>query len=316
MGGLRISNEVVLAKTESVYGTDPTPSAGSNAMLVRNPQLQTEGLRMTDRGAVRASIGKLQKIFGGKLARLTVECEMKGSGAAGTAPEIGPLLEACGMEETIVASTSVTYKPESAAHESVTIYYFEGGRKRHILRGCRGTVTFRLDEAGGILIAAFEFVGHHDEPTDQSLPSPTYNAQVPRAALGQSPSFNGVSAIVLRAWQLALNNVIAMPPSVAAADGYGEIILTGREVTGQITIESELDSVIDIDALLSAGTRFAFVSGTFGSVAGNRVAVTTPASSTYVTDTGHGDGEGLRLRTVDIAVDDSTSDQEVSVAFT
>jgi hypothetical protein len=315
MGGLRISNECILAKTETTYGTDSVPVVGTNAILVRNPSLQSEGLRMNERGAVRQSIGQLQKIFGGRLARITFECEVKGSGAAGTAPEIGPLLEACGMDETVVGATSVTYQPVSTNHESVTIYYFEGGRKRHILRGCRGTATFRL-EAGGIMIVAFEFVGHHDEPTDIALPAPVYNSQVPRAALSMAVSLNGVTAIVARSWQFVLNNVIAMPPSVAAADGYGDIILTGRDVTGEIVIESELDSVIDIDTLLSGGTRFAFASGTLGSVAGNRVALSTPASSTYVTDSSLGDGEGLRLRTVNLAVDDGTSDQEISLAFT
>jgi hypothetical protein len=314
MGGLRVSNEVILARTETTYGVDPTPAAATHAVLVRNPQLASEDLRMNERGAIRQSIGQLQKINGGRLARFTFECEVKGSGTAGTAPEIGPLLEACGMDETIVAVTSVTYQPVSTNHESVTIYYYEGGRKRHILRGCRGTVTFRL-EAGGIMFAAFEFVGHHDEPTDQALPAPTYNSTVPRAALSMAVSLNGVTAIVARSWEWALNNVIAKPPSLAAADGFGDIILTGRDVTGSILIEAELDSVIDVDTLLSAGTRFAFASGTLGSVAGNRVQLTTPAASTYVTDTQQQEGEGLRLRNVPMAVDDSTSDQEISLIF-
>jgi len=314
MGGLRKSNEVIYAKTESAYGTDPTPTT-TDAILVRNVQMRSEGLRMNDRGAVRASIGKLQKVYGGQLKRISFECEVKGSGSAGTAPEIGPLLEACGMEETIVGATSATYTPESASHESVTLYYFEGGRKRHILTGCRGNVTFRL-EAGGILLAIFEFVGHFSEPTDQSLPSPSYDSAVPRAGLSMAVAINGVTAIVAKSWEWGLNNVIAMPPSLSAADGYGEILLTGRDVRGQIVIEAELDSVIDIDALLSGGTRFAFASGTLGSVAGNRVAITTPASSTYVEDTEGGDADGLALRTVQLAVDDSTPNQELSVAFT
>lgn len=315
MGGLRVSNEVILARTESSYGVDPTPGASTHAVLIRNANLATEGLRLTNRAAIRGSIGQLQGVFGGTLARLEFECEVKGSGAAGTAPEIGALLEACGMDETIVASTSVTYQPVSTGHESVTIYYYEGGRKRHILRGCRGNVRFVL-EAGGILLAQFSFVGHHDEPTDQTQPVPTYNAQVPRAALSMAISLNGVTAIVARSWQFDLNNVIAMPPSVAAADGYGDIIITGRDVKGEVVIESELDSVLDLDALLSGGTRFAFASGTLGSVAGNRVALSTPASSTYVVDRVLEDADGLRLRRVPLAVDDSTSDQEISLAFT
>lgn len=315
MGGLRISNEVILAKTEVTYNTDPTPVAATNAVLVRNVNLSTEGLRLTDREAVRGSLGQLQGIYGGELRRLTFECEVKGSGAAGTAPELGPILEACGMSETIVASTSVTYKPVSSGHESVTFYFYEGGRKRHKLTGARGNVTFRLD-AGGILLAAFDFIGHYTGPTDVTQPVPTYNSQVPKAAIGLTVTLNGVTAIVARSWQFALNNEIATPPSLAAADGYGEIVITKRNVTGEIVIETELDSVIDLDLLLSAGTRFAFGSGTIGSTAGNRVAVTTPASSTYCTDAELQDGDGLRLRRVPLAVDDSTSDTEISVAFT
>lgn len=314
MGGLRVSNEVLLARTESTYGVDPVPAAATHAVLIRNANLSSEGLRLQDRAAIRGSLGQLQGVFGGRLARLTFECEIKGSGTAGTAPEIGPLLEACGMDETIVASTSVTYQPVSTGHESVTMYYYEGGRKRHILRGCRGNVSFSL-EAGGIMLANFDFVGHYDEPTDQSQPTPTYNAQVPRAGLNMAVSLNGVTAIVPKSWQFNLNNTIAMPPSLVATDGYGDIILTERNVTGEIVIESELDSVLDLDALLSGGTRFAFASGTLGSVAGNRVALSTPASSTYVTDAALEDADGLRLRRVPLAVDDSTSDQEISLLF-
>lgn len=317
MGGLRVKNEVILLKTETTYGTDSVPAAATDALLVRTPSLNlaAEGLRMVAREALRGSLGQLQKIFGGRLARLDFECEVKGSGTAGTKPEIGSALEACGMDETVVAVTSVTYQPISTVHESVTIYYFEGGRKRHILTGCRGTVTFTL-EAGGILIAKFSFVGHYTEPTDQTQPVPTYSSQVPRAGLGMAVALNGVTAIVAKSWQWALNNVIAMPGSLAATDGYGDIIITDRDVTGEIVIESELDSVLDLELLLSGGTRFAFASGLLGSVAGNRAQITTPATSTYVTDQVLQDADGLRLRRVPLAVDDSTSDQELSVVFT
>lgn len=315
MSGLRVSNEVILAKTEVTYNTDPTPVAATNAILVRNPSWAQEGLRMVDREAVRGSIGQLQRLYGGELRKVSFECEVKGSGAAGTAPEIGPLLEACGFEETVVGATSVTYKPESASHESITIYYFEGGRKRHVITGCRGTVSFSL-EAGGILLAAFEFIGHLVSITDQSQPTPTYNSTVPRTALGMSLSFNGVTSFVPRKWSLNPNNVLSPGMSLASSDGYGPVDLTKRDCTGQLEIETELDSVLDVDALLAAGTRFAFNAGALGSVAGNIVTVSTPASSTYVMGTGPGDDAGKRLRTIDFGIDDSTADQEISIVFT
>lgn len=315
MGGLAIKNEVLLFKTESVYGTDPTPTAADNAIFASNINLSTEGLRMNPRPGIRGSHGQLQSVYGGQLRRITFECEIKGSGAAGTAPEIGPLLKACGMDETIVASTSVTYQPVSSSISSGTIWFYEGGRKKHVLRGCRGTVTF-VANAGGLAMAQFNFIGHYDEPTDVSQPTPTYNTTVPVAVFNMAISLNGVTAIVARSFQFQLQNNVVASPSVAATDGYGDVRITERNVTGNVVIESELDSVLDVDALLSGGTRFAFASGTLGGTAGNRVQLTTPSSSTYVMDAELQDGEGLRLRNVPLAVDDSTADQEISLIFT
>lgn len=315
MGGLRVSNEVLLAKTETTYNTDSVPVAGTNAILVRNFAWAQEALRMVDREAIRGSIGQLQKIYGGELRKFTFDCEVKGSGTAGTAPEIGPLLEACGFEETIVGGTSVTYKPESDAHESLSMYGFEGGRKRHIVTGCRGTVSLAL-EAGGILVASFEFIGHLASITDQTQPTPTYNATAPRTALGMTVSFNGVTAFVPRKWTLSPNNVLSPGMALNTADGYGPVDLTKRDVTGSLEIETELDSVLDVDALLAAGTRFAFQAGSLGSVAGNIVTVSTPASSTYIMGTSPGEDAGKRLRTIEFGVDDSTPNQEISIVFT
>jgi hypothetical protein len=318
MSGLRVSNEVILLKTEVTYNTDPTPVAATNALLVSELGFSLPNMRMNDRAAIRGSIGQLQKVYGGNLAELTFKVEVKGSGAAGTAPELGPALLSCGMDETIVGATSVTYQPHSgtsAAHASCTIYYYEGGRKLHILTGCRGDVSFAV-EAGGIMWATFKFLGHFTQPTDASQPSPTYNSQVPKAALGMAISLNGVTAIVARSFNFALNNVLEAGGSIAATDGYGPVIITKRDVTGEVVIESELDSVLDLESLMVAGTRFAFASGTLGSTAGNRVVLSTPSSSTYITDFGLETSNGIRGRRVPLAVDDSTSDQEISLIFT
>lgn len=316
MGNLRRSNDVILVKTEVSYNTDPTPTAGSNAVLVQNLGFQTEGLRMNERPAVRANIGQLQNIFGGQLARVTFEVEVKGSGTAGTAPEVGPLLEACGMGETVVASTSVTYKPISSSHDSVTIYWYEGGRKLHKLTGARGTMSVRC-EAGGLAVLVFEFVGHYTDPTDQSQPAPTYNSTTPKAALNMAISLGGVTAAIARSWEVSLNNTIVMPPSLAAADGYGEVQISQRDVAGSLVIDAELDSVIDVDDQLSAGTGITFQSGTLGSTAGNRFALNSSSNGLYFRDKGFGDADGIRIRTMTFGIKESASgNDEISLVFT
>jgi len=316
MGNLRRSNDVVLVKAESSYNTDPTPSTSTNAVLVQNASFSTEGLRMNERPAIRANIGQLQNIFGGQLGRLSFEVEVKGSGTAGTAPEVGTLIKGCGMGETVVASTSVTYKPISTSHSSVTIYWYEGGRKLHKLTGARGTMGMRC-EAGGVAVFTFEFVGHYTDPTDQSQPTPTYSTVVPKAALNMAVSIGGVTAAIARAWEINLNNTIVMPPSLAAADGYGEVQISQRDVAGTLEIDAELASVIDVDAQLSAGTGLTFQSGTLGSTAGNRVAVNSAANGLYFRDKQFGDADGIRTRTMPFGIVESSSgNDEISVVFT
>lgn len=316
MGNLRLSNDVILAKTEVTYNTDPTPTVGANAILVQNISFAPEGLRMNDRPAIRSNIGKLQQIFGGQLGRASFEVEVKGSGTAGTVPEVAPLLRACGMAETTVALTSNTYKPASSSHESITIWWYEGGRKKHVLTGARGNCSLRL-EAGGVAVFSFEFVGHYTAPADIAQPSPTYSTQVPKPALSMAVSLGGTTTMIVRSWQIDLNNQLVMPPSVAAADGYGEIQIAGRDVAGQIVMDAELASVIDVDAQLAAGTGLTFLSGTLGSTAGNRFAVTGATNGLVWRDRQFGEQDGIRIRTLPFGITESaTGNDEIALAFT
>ena len=66
---------------------------------------------------------------------------------AGTAPPYGDALLACGLAETIVASTSVAYNPVSAAFSSATIECFIDTIKHQML-GARGNVARDLHHAG------------------------------------------------------------------------------------------------------------------------------------------------------------------------
>ena len=155
---LLTTREVILAGIETTYQQDPGLTAAAHAILVEGLGWSNEGARMNERPATRPAMSKLQQVFGGSLKKLSFTCEVKGSGAAGTAPEIGPLLRLCGLGETIVGATSVTYAPASTGFASGTIYYYQDGMLRK-LHGCVGTVTFNL-ETGGRMMASFEITGH------------------------------------------------------------------------------------------------------------------------------------------------------------
>jgi hypothetical protein len=266
--------EVILAKVETTYGTDPTPSPSTDAVMIEGPSWSFEGLRMHERPAVRASVGKLQQVFGGTLKTVSFDVEVKGSGAAGTAPEIGQLLRGCGLDETIVPSTSVTYAPVSTGYESLTIYYYQDG-VRHILTGCRGNVSFS-GEAGGIVKASFKFTGHSVAAADVAIVSPSYDSTVPPVFLNASFSIDSFAAVI-GSLNFDLSNTIAMPPDVSATDGYSEIMITGRDVNGSFSPEYTLVASEDWEGNFRSGAAMALASGSIGGTAGNILGITMPA---------------------------------------
>lgn len=93
-------NTLLLAKIESSYGVDPTPTAADNAMLVSNLQATPFDAQVAQRSTVQPFQGGRGRINWGIFSRCQFEVEMIGSGDPATAPKWGPLLRACGFSET------------------------------------------------------------------------------------------------------------------------------------------------------------------------------------------------------------------------
>lgn len=301
---------VLLAKVESTYGVDAVPTGADNAILIEDLNWSMDRLRLVERPAIRSSIGTLQQLYGGSLQAASFTVEVKGSGTAGTAPEIGVLLRGCAMAENIVASTSVTYLPASASQASLTLYIYEDGTLTKLL-GARGTVDF-TGATGGRLMANFSFTGHFTGPADTALATPTYDSAVPAVLIGGSFSI-GSFAAVIESMNFSLGNELGVPPDINAADGYAEVHVIGRDVNGSINPEQPLVATAAFLADLKSGTTRAFDSGTFGAV-GNQFRVQMP--SVYYRDISPGEREGVLFYELPFGAVESTTDDEISLAFT
>ena len=313
-----VHRQLLLAEVETTYNTDPIPTAAANSILVQSVQWADAGLRMEKRPAVRGtSIAQLQSIFGGGLLELSFDAEVKGSGAAGTKPELSPLLQACGMTETIVASTSVTYTPDSTPTtiKSVTLYLYMDGSLL-IITGARGTVSFDV-KTGGLVTAKFKMTGHAPYAgvyTDVALPTGTFNATIPVPALSVAATIGAYSP-VLDTFMVGLNSKLEMPPSIGAADGYAELIISEREVKGSFDPELDTEAAFAWWSELSAGTLNAFTTGAIGATAGNKVTFSMPA--VYIEKLAPKDRNGILCLTADyVAVESGGVDNEISIAFT
>ena len=291
-----IKRDTIYAKIESTYGTDSVPT-GSDAVLILSMKHSLDRLRMVPRPALTGSLGNPQQAYGGTLESIEIEAELRGSGAAGTAPEIGPLLRACGMSETVVASTSVTYAPQSSTIESCTIYYYKSvdgstSRVRHILLGCRGTAVVTAN-AGGNSSIRFTMTGRRANPTDQTALTPTFDTTVPVGIKGLSVTLGGVTSVV-QGFEFDAGNSIVVPDNINDSEGYGNITIVERDPTLTISRHDDLVATLAPFADLVAGATRAFDSGTVGSSAGNRWRLQAPtAAYRNVTP-----GEADQMRTI------------------
>lgn len=173
-GGLLFRNASLLAKVETTYGTDSTPTGAANAVLMSDVTMKPMEMKTVDRALIRPFLGNSEQlpteIYNG--CEFTVE--LAGSGTAGTAPAIGVLLRGCGFGETITAGTSVAYAPVSAVFESLTIYVNLDG-VLHKSLGARGTVSFSFKN-NDRPTAKFSFTGLFVAIADAALPSVTLSA--------------------------------------------------------------------------------------------------------------------------------------------
>jgi hypothetical protein len=110
---LRTRNAAVLAKIEGTVGTDASPVAGSDAVLVENVSFGFN-VNLVNTNEVTGSLDPRAPIVGGMIATVSFDVYLKGAGSAGTAPEWGKLLRACGWAETLT-STAVPASAEACA---------------------------------------------------------------------------------------------------------------------------------------------------------------------------------------------------------
>ena len=309
-----IKRRVLLVKIESTYRTDSIPVAATDAILVINPSWGFEGLRMNDRPAVRASIASLQKVYGGTLKTVTFDVEVKGSGAAGTPPELGTILRCGGIGETISAGVSVTYAPVSdvSTHESCSLRLYDDGTMHNLL-GCQVMALSFARKVGEVDIFSVTMVGHPEALADAALPSPTYDTSKPVAVKGVPFSIDSYAAVIGEL-NFDLGLTVSMPPDVSKSNGYGQIVITGRELTGSFDPQHTLVATQDWEGKFKAGTVMALDGGTVGTVAGNKHKLTMPGVA-YI-DIAPGDKDGVTsLENSFQAVETGGTDNEWSLVF-
>jgi hypothetical protein len=303
---------LILAKSEATYGTDSTPTAAANAVLVRNLEITPLQAEAVSRNLIRPYLGNSDQLLAQTRVEVTFEVELAGSGTAGTAPAYGPVLKACGLSETIVATTSVTYAPVSASFSSCTLYFHNDG-VRHKVTGCRGSFELTA-EVGQIPVIAFTMTGIYNAPTDEALPTPTYANQVAPLIFqnGNTTNFSIFSyAGCLQSLSLQVANEVVYRELVGCTK---EVLITNRNPSGTCVIEAPSIATKDFFAL-ATGSSTGAITFRHGGTAGNIVTFNAPQSD--IGSPTYSDQDGIQMLNLPyLAIPSSSGNDELSLAYT
>ena len=297
-------DRLLLAKNEAVKGTDIVPTPANDAVRVRmSPAKEVAGTKIS-RVVVKPTMGELPHLIGKKTIVLTIEVEMKASGAAGTAPEYGPLLRACGLDETIVAAASVAYDPLTKLHEACSIYWYEDGLLWKLI-GAEGNVSlsYTMDE---IPVLTFVMSAPYLQPTDTAYPGgEVYNTNPPIEASSADVISEG-GAIKVGSFETDLGNVV----EEHYTSGQHEFTIEDRQLTLSLTKDS-VSTIADWTALM-AETDVA-LSAVIDGGAGKKITISAPVARRE----GISDGErGARhLREVSYSLYESSTDDQIQFLY-
>lgn len=149
---LLFDRAVLLAKIESSFRTDASPSASTDAFLIGSPDFNLD-INQLQRNNVRDDLSPLATVSGRKVASLTFTHEVRNNGntTGTTAPRVGALLRGCGMAQTQVTGASGTIGTATAGGSNTGTISFA---KTTAFAGyVSRTVTIECTQAGASGVA-------------------------------------------------------------------------------------------------------------------------------------------------------------------
>jgi len=305
----------ILAKIESVYGTDPTPTGSADAIQISQLEISPAESEVLSRDLVRSYLGNSPQLIANTRVVVSFTVEYSGSGTAGTAPKYDPILRACGLNDSTVEDTSVTYAPVSTDFESCTIHYDTDGI-RHIVTGCRGTFTISLN-ANQIPVFNFTMTGQYNAPTDTASPTLTFNNQATPQIFNDTNTTGftifSETGLALQSAEIDMGNNVVYRELVNSTK---EVLITDRAATANFVIEAPTLAVHDFFADAVAGTS-GNLSIVHGDTAGNIITLTSPTAGLSLGNPTYSEDQGLvMLNLPTTMVPSSSGNDEIQIAFT
>jgi hypothetical protein len=317
-----IARTTLFAKKETSYGTDVYggTAAGTDGILALNVRPDPRFASLV-RNVQRASLGKLPPVSetGGSDpgGGISFDVEIRGPGAAATAPRVSPLLQACGLTETLGTGTagSASYAPASSGIPGCTIYAYMDGILWKLV-GCRGNVKLTL-QAGQVGLYNFTFQALTIGLADQGLLTGTYETTSPPSFVkyGTVSSLKidtGDYEAIVQRLEVDLGNRIEVAPNANAPNNRNEIVLAERDVGGSFDPEMVPVATYDFWSKMKQASAIA-LTAQVGGTQWNKLLLT--ATKMVLGQIGLGERAGKRAFTIPFKLAETNGDDELMIAF-
>lgn len=291
-----INNTVILFKLESTSGTDSAPTNTSDAVLITVSDLQPKiNEQFAERDVITGTFSAPDKLPFARTGEVTFSVEAAPSGAAGTEPEWGDILQACGMTPTVTASTRVDYTPISQSLKTASIWVYYNGRLEKF-NYCAGTFKFS-GEVGKVPKLTFTFKGLVTSVAASSVPTPTLTPWKRAEAVAPSVSALSIGAVTYSAGAVSGGTSYNFKSfNIDAACDVQYLGLASLEKIGIYGRNPSLSLVADIGGTDHAAFKADMHAGatrasafTHGSAAGKKLIVYSPTMViTDVSDSAQG----------------------------
>ncbi|SES12569.1 hypothetical protein SAMN04487958_107203 [Vreelandella subterranea] len=312
---MKTRKKLLLVAPESEYGAGADLAAAILLVVSELESSPYEGDRV-ERARIRQTFGAEVEANAAPYTTVTATIPLAGSGTAGTPPNFGLLLRACGMSETIVSdvgSESVTYQPATDEHESACVWFVEDGQLQKV-PGARGTIEFSLT-AKEYPTMQYTMTGFyqrpeaHTDPVTQTVTDIADELVVNKQntatfsvhgheGCGQSMSFSLGNEVVHR-----------------ALIGCEGVYITDRSVSGQVEIEApDITTKNYFEAMEShEGVTLGVIELEHGKTAGNIVNIRGP--KVQLATLSRNDADGLVHYQMDARYTPDAGDDEIAITF-
>lgn len=241
----------ILAKAETVRGTDAVPTGAANAILVSEVTLTPIEGDVVQRDNVRPYFGSRGSVLVTQYSKIAFSVEIAGVAAAGDVPGYAALMRGCAIAVTTAAGVSTTFAPATDALESLTIYGNVDGTV-YKMTDAHGNVKATIN-AKGIPKWQFEFTGLFVPAEDAPLPVADYTKFMDPLGVNKANTTLTLDGLGVAANAFAFdagNTVVKRDlMTVDAVD------ITARVSTGSVTFENTSVATKDWIGMARASQR-------------------------------------------------------------